>query len=721
MEVVMLSRSSRVTLAVMCLSSALAPGAARAQVGAGAEFQVNTYTTNSQEPVSIAPLPDGGFVVVMNELRAGTTEVFAQRLNAAGAKGGPETRVNSYTTGSQSSGVSGAVAADGRGRFVVVWTSNGQDGDQGGVFGQRFDGAGVRLGAEFRVNASTTGHQFGPGVASATDGRFVVAWAAAEPTGPGVDVFARPFDRDGNAVGVEFRVNSYTTGVQTLPDVAADAAGRFVVVWLDGDGSLFGVRARAHDASGTPLGSEFTVNTYTTGNQRNYGTAMAPDGRFVVVWRGPDGDAYGVFAQRFDAAASPVGAEFRVNAATTGDQSVGVPAMDRAGNFVVSWHELTPGDGGGGSYGPAAVFGQRFDSEGQRRGSEFRINSYTTGDQTNAQPAVDAVGNFIVTWRSGLFSGSQDGSGAGAFAQRYGGLRPASLAVVDGGNGVLEVPDDFALTTAWRNFSGAPQVIQGQASNAVVPPGLFLTLSPSADYGTIPDGADGPCSGQCFGGALLGTRPPGHVDLTFRETLSPDAQGQVHTWRLHVGRSFTDVNTAGAFYRFVETLFHHGVTGGCTASTYCPTAITTRREMAVFMLLAKEGAGYAPPACTAVPFPDVPVASGFCPFIAELSRRGVVAGCGGGNYCPANPVLRQEMAVFALATLDPTFTPPPCTVPPFADVPTGNPFCPHIAELAARGVVSGCGGGNYCPAAAVTRQEMAVFIAGTFGLLLYGV
>jgi hypothetical protein len=59
-------------------------------------------------------------------------------------------------------------------------------------------------------------------------------------------------------------------------------------------------------------------------------------------------------------------------------------------------------------------------------------------------------------------------------------------------------------------------------------------------------------------------------------------------------------------------------------------------------------------------------------------------------------------------------------VPPFADVPTSSPFCPHIAELQRRGVIGGCGGGNFCPAAGVSRQEMAVFISGTFGLALYG-
>jgi hypothetical protein len=79
------------------------------------------------------------------------------------------------------------------------------------------------------------------------------------------------------------------------------------------------------------------------------------------------------------------------------------------------------------------------------------------------------------------------------------------------------------------------------------------------------------------------------------------------------------------------------------------------------------------------------------------------------------------MAVFVLRTLDPTLNPPAC-VPPnlFADVPETNPFCRWIEELANRGVVTGCGGGNYCPTATVTREQMSVFLAVTFGLTLYG-
>jgi len=117
---------------------------------------------------------------------------------------------------------------------------------------------------------------------------------------------------------------------------------------------------------------------------------------------------------------------------------------------------------------------------------------------------------------------------------------------------------------------------------------------------------------------------------------------------------------------------------------------------------------------------DVPASKPFCRYIEELWRRQVVSGCGSGNFCPTSPVPRSQMAIFAVRTLDPSFNPPTCGTPMFNDVPASSPFCKWIEELARRGVVSGCGGGNYCPDAAVTREQMGVFITMTFGLTLYG-
>jgi hypothetical protein len=215
-------------------------------------------------------------------------------------------------------------------------------------------------------------------------------------------------------------------------------------------------------------------------------------------------------------------------------------------------------------------------------------------------------------------------------------------------------------------------------------------------------------------------RPALHWDATAVETLTPDAQGEAKKWTLHVGASFTDVAAAGSFYRFVETLLHRGVTAGCSGTRYCPAAATPREQMAVFVLVAREGAGFVPPACATPVFGDVPAASPFCRYVEELARRGVVGGCGGGNYCPSDAVTREQMAIFLLRTLDPALSPPACTTPLFADVPASSVFCRWIEELARRGITGGCGGGNYCPGDPVTREQMAVFLTTTFGLTLYG-
>src|SRR5207247_9209919 len=107
-------------------------------------------------------------------------------------------------------------------------------------------------------------------------------------------VFAQRYDAAGTPVGGELHVNTYTTSYQFRPLAASDRQGNFVVVWgsLGQDGDAYGMFAQRYDASGNPRGGEFQVNTYTTGGQgssfyfltQNSGISMAPNGNFVVVW-----------------------------------------------------------------------------------------------------------------------------------------------------------------------------------------------------------------------------------------------------------------------------------------------------------------------------------------------------------------------------------------------------------------------------------------------------
>jgi hypothetical protein len=180
---------------------------------------------------------------------------------------------------------------------------------------------------------------------------------------------------------------------------------------------------------------------------------------------------------------------------------------------------------------------------------------------------------------------------------------------------------------------------------------------------------------------------------------------------------FSDVQSSSPLWPFIQGLYAAEITSGCSPGLFCPNNVVTRDQMAVFLLVAKEGAGYSPPACVTQVFADVPCSSPFAPWVNELAARGVTSGCGGGNYCPATQVTRDQMAVFLLVTLEGSgYSPPACVTPSFSDVPCSSPFAKWVNEVAARGVTSGCGGSNYCPASAVTRGQMAVFLTTAFEL-----
>jgi hypothetical protein len=631
------------------------PTAANAQqTPAGADFQVNSYTTGTQTRPEVHYKAGGDFVVAwpgVNPLDGGLWGIIGQRYDAAGTALGGEFKVNTFTTSHQ---YRPRIASDSRGNFVVAWSSYGQDGSAYGVFGQRFDAAGGPLGAEFQVNTYTTGGQgssyyfipHGHDVAMAPNGRFVVVWASysndQDGDGGMGSVQAQRFDASGAPLGGEFRVNTFTTGYEFAPSVAVSASGAFVVVWTQPDGGNTGVAGQRFDANGAPLGAEFQVNTNTAGNQLASNVAMKDDGSFLVVWSDFPGDMFG---RTFDANGTPLGSEFQVNTThTDGNEYTYRIGQDKLGNFVVMWN----GSSDGSSWGVHAL---RFTAAGVPRGAEFQVNAYTAATQAMVAVASDDVGNLTAAW----FDSARDGGTAGIFGQRFGGLRPAALAADAAGNGVFEPGETVALAPSWLNINGAAQTFDGVGTSFSGPSASGVSyLLPDADavYGTVANGATAQCSG-CYqvGVTFGGTRPATHWDATFAERITPDAMGQTKPWAVHVGESFSDVPSSNPFYRFVETLLHKNITVGCGTGVYCPANPVTREQMAVFVLAAKEGQGFAPPACSPPNlFDDVPETSPFCRWIEELANRGVVHGCGTGVYCPTDPVTREQMGVFISAT-----------------------------------------------------------------------
>ncbi|GAL85882.1 hypothetical protein MYP_3111 [Sporocytophaga myxococcoides] len=377
---------------------------------AGSEFRVNTYTTGVQMSPRTAMDSDGDFVVTWASRGQDTpTEygIYAQRYNAMGVAQGAEFRVNTYTDNRQNYPV---IAMDDNGNFVIVWTSSGQDGDMGGVFGQRFNSAGQALGSEFQINTYTTGNQYMPSVAMDSDGDFVVTWSSPG-TDPSYGIYARCFDAAGAAKTGEIHVNTTTAGVQRFSSIAMDNDGDFVIAWQsDQDGSSYGIYGQRFNANGVPQGSEFQVNTYTTNQQKSVAAAMDQDGDFVIAWQssGQDGNSDGIFAQKYNANGVTQGDEFMVNTYTTGAQATPSVAMNN-NEFIISWTSNAQDGSDNG------VYAQRYNADGIAQGDEFRVNTYTTGSQNTPSVAIDNDNDFIIVWTSA----GQDGSGSGIYAQRF--------------------------------------------------------------------------------------------------------------------------------------------------------------------------------------------------------------------------------------------------------------------------------------------------------------
>jgi hypothetical protein len=306
------------------------------------------------------------------------------------------------------------VASDAAGNFTVVW-------EQGlGIWGQRFNFVGAPIGGEFRVDTFTTSAG-NPAIAYDSAGDFLVAWDSEDGDGRGI--FARKFAGSGGPLTAAFQVNTFTTANQEYPAVGGAGTG-FVVAWASyGQEDLSGVYAQRFSAAAAPLGIEFHVNTNTTAHDDDERIATNRfDGSFVIVFRGGnDGDSVAVAGQRYSAAGAPLGGEFQANTFTTGNQSYPVVAFDSPSTFIVSWTNVFP----------RQVRARRFSANGTALGGELAVS---TGTDVDAIAARQSIGSHFV-----VVVEKTDGAGDGIWA------RVGCLVGDANGDGLVDVSDVFYL------------------------------------------------------------------------------------------------------------------------------------------------------------------------------------------------------------------------------------------------------------------------------------
>ena len=404
--------------AVTLTNSALANGTPLTSGGgtaqkASLQLMANTVTTGTQQTSdrAIATAVNGSYVVTWASNTGSGWDVYFQRFDKSGVAQGGEVLVSQTATGDQVDPVISMDAAGlitgGADNFVIAWAGAGADGSDSSIYARKFNADGTAATNEFLVNSTTAGEQTAPALASSGAGDFVVTWTSAGQDGSGAGVYGKKYTLGGNVAGSEFRVNNTTTGDQSDSAVVMNRiTGEFIVTWTSAaqDGSGLGIYGQRYDILGSKTGSEFKVNTATAGDQSDSSIAINRfSGAFIVTWTsaGQDGSGTGIYAQRYNPAGNTLGAEFRVNTTTTGDQNDSSVAIDGSGNTFITWAGLTTTNGW-------QVYRQQLSQSGALYETEGVVNTTSAGDQNRASVAISFMGHAVVVWSG---AGTVDATG----------------------------------------------------------------------------------------------------------------------------------------------------------------------------------------------------------------------------------------------------------------------------------------------------------------------
>jgi VCBS repeat-containing protein len=376
------------------------------------EFQVNTYTESHQYSPSITSLGNDGYIIVWeSRTQDGNSDgVYAQRYDMNGERIGGERQINTYTSSYQDSSVITTLKYGG---YVIAWESTNQDGSQDGIYLQRYNKNDEKVGAETQVNTYTNGNQRDPSIISLEDGGYVVAWQSINQDGDWDGIFTQRYNVDGIVVEGETQVNTHTSSSQTKSSITSMKDGGYIVVWqsLYQDGDGYGVFSQRYDKNNEKVGEETQVNSYTKYYQTEPSISSLEDGGYIITWQSAnqDGSGYGIYAQRYDKDGEQVGSETQVNTYTSAYQIQPSITSLKDGGYVIAW-ESKGQDGD--QYG---IFAQQYDKKGNKVGNEIQINTYTNSEQKYLDVTSLEDGGYIIAWSSN----GQDGSGYGIYAQRF--------------------------------------------------------------------------------------------------------------------------------------------------------------------------------------------------------------------------------------------------------------------------------------------------------------
>jgi hypothetical protein len=381
----------------------------------GSDFLVNTITADSQWHPDIATFSDGSFVVTWQSwLSPPAWRIVAQRFNPGGAKTGAEFLV-SANAGADFEDPSIFGWPDKT--FAVAYTRKVTGSyTQSMPIVRLFNANGTPLSAEILCADVLTYYELSPKVVGFPNKDFVVVWPKATNIGGGVmryTVVGQKFNAAGVRLGALFELSTAVPDYQRSSFVASFPNNNdFVACWQQNKKPM----CRRFDGSTTPptpLGSEFIAPTFETTSSLVVSSIIGrDDGSFVVGWRstGQDGDGFGVYGQIFSGNGVKVGPELHLSTTTVGSQSdvhlARMPNNQFAAVFTSSPQNMYD------------VLGQLFDANGNKLGDEFLVTTQSAGYQSEGRVGALGGNKLVTVWWDG--SGrDQPPYGDGVFGQLW--------------------------------------------------------------------------------------------------------------------------------------------------------------------------------------------------------------------------------------------------------------------------------------------------------------
>ncbi|MDK2973268.1 MAG: hypothetical protein PWP23_3023 [Candidatus Sumerlaeota bacterium] len=287
------------------------------------------------------------------------------------------------------------VAMDSDGNYIVVWHRDGKE-----IVARKYNASGTPLTGEIVVSAtSSILDKYYPDIAIADNGDWMVIWyqyANGAASGTYWRIYGKAYYANNTVKRSDFSISPSYPSTNSRPSIAADGAGNYVVAYADGPSNT--IVAQRLNASAQLVGLPITCNTNFKGALADTSVAMAPDGRFVVVWARSH-TLYSISGQRFEADGTPIGSEFSaISVATyTGQPRSPHVAMNASGEFVVT--ALSGTD-------QRSVSLAKYNAEGVR--IYYLLSAANNGSNEVLDPrvAISSAGDYILTWQTYISSTS---------------------------------------------------------------------------------------------------------------------------------------------------------------------------------------------------------------------------------------------------------------------------------------------------------------------------